>query len=124
MEAEAAESHVDDYENGHGDIPWYHKEEWLAGEVAWFEYHCWENADSADAEAWYRSHQKVEVLGRGDDEAELMEGTTFRERTEELGVLKVYRVRFADGLEWDVFEDELSTSTEAWWRPDPPTARV
>jgi amidophosphoribosyltransferase len=29
-------------------------------------------------------------------------------------------VRFPDGLEWTVFEDELSTTRESWYRPDPP----
>jgi hypothetical protein len=31
-----------------------------------------------------------------------------------------YRVEFPDGLEWDVFEDELLTGPEHFTRPDPP----
>ena len=37
-------------------------EVWPVGAFAWFEYHCWESPESADAPAWYRSHQRVEVL--------------------------------------------------------------
>ena len=33
------------------------------GKEFWFEYHCYEAPDSCDAELWYRSHQKVKVIG-------------------------------------------------------------
>lgn len=85
------------------------------GKEFWFEYHCFESCSSADAEVWYHSHQKVKVLfvstwGNGD---------TPQERGEN-GEPRVYRVKFEDGLEWDVFEDELMDSPEEFYRPDPP----
>jgi hypothetical protein len=33
------------------------------GKTFWFEYHCYESPESCDAEIWYRSHQKVKVIG-------------------------------------------------------------
>ena len=93
-----------------------HKETWVEGESAHFEYHCYESPESADAPAWYRSHQLVTVLRRGDDENY---PAPFIERMQD-GCPNIYRVRFADGLEWDVFEDELLTSPEFFTRPDPP----
>ena len=45
--------------------------------------------------------------------------TTFGERMDE-GMVLVYRVRFDDGLEWDVFEDELLTDPSQFERDDPP----
>lgn len=92
------------------------KQDWLPGEVAWFEYHCYEGHDSADAQAWYRSHQQVTVLRVSEPGPE---GTTAEER-DEAGWSRCYRVRFADGLEWDVFEDELLTGSEHFYCADPP----
>lgn len=71
----------------------------------WFEYHCHEGHDSGDAEAWYRSHQRVEIVRPlSDDETDA----------------PMFRVRFADGHEHDVFEDELVGSPANFYRPDPP----
>ena len=84
--------------------------------VLWFEYHCWESPQSGDAEAWYHSHQQVTVLGLSTCEKPL---PTFAERAA-AGMQLVYRVRFQDGLEWDVFEDELLRSPSDFQRPDPP----
>lgn len=89
------------------------------GDTAWFEYHCYEGHDSADAEIWYRSHQRVTILSLVDPEGFLEAMPTFVERANE-GCPILYRVQFADGLEWDVFEDEVSDGTEHWCRPDPP----
>lgn len=89
------------------------------GSVLWFEYHCWEHPDSADAPAWYRSHQLVTVLSLEVNESA---GMTATERSE-AAMPFTYTARFADGLQWCVFEDELSTSQDSWDRPDPPTAR-
>lgn len=97
----------------------FNKERWEPGERAWFEYHCLESPESSDAEAWYRSHQEVEVLSGPGGELEASEGMTFEERGQE-GVPHVYRVRFPDGLEWDAWEDELHTDKAGWYRPDPP----
>jgi hypothetical protein len=89
---------------------------WPDGERAHFEYHCWENPASSDAEAWYRSHQIVTVLGEARSDAS---GDTLLERAEN-GQPKAYRVRFDDGLEWTAFEDELLTDPSGFERPDPP----
>lgn len=94
--------------------------------VLWFEYHCNESHDSPDAPVWYRSHQQVTVLALNaydDTPALLDELPTLVERGE-AGEVLTYRVRFADGLEWDVFEDELDTTKENWCRPDPPVVSV
>lgn len=93
------------------------KEAWQAGDVAFFEYHCNESHDSAHAAWWYRSHQTVTVLGESDHDGE--DGSTWMERAED-GTPKCYEVRWADGFEGAVFEDELLTSTAGWERPCPP----
>lgn len=82
----------------------------VVGKEFWFEYHCWESPSSCDAELWYRSHQKVKVLSRGmDDHDEYPDET------------KVFRVRFKDGFEYDVYADELMNSPKEFYRPDPPS---
>ena len=75
----------------------------LARGRRYFEYHCYEGEDSADAIVWHHTHQKVEVLNK-----KTLDHTEF----------KVYRVRFPDGLEYDVFDDELMKSPEDYYRPD------
>jgi len=79
------------------------------GKELWFEYHCFESPESSDAEAWYRSHQKVKVLERGEDDHD-----EFPDEP------KVYKVQFEDGLIYDVFDDELLESPDKFNRPDPP----
>ncbi len=75
----------------------------LARERRYFEYHCYEGEDSSDAEAWHHTHQQVEVLHKlKDNDPELT----------------LYRVRFADGLEYDAFDDELVKSPADYYRPD------
>jgi hypothetical protein len=93
------------------------REAWDQGDQAQFEYHCYEGHDSADAQLWYRSHQVVTVLF--EDESDAWEGSTYDERAE-AALPKVYRVRFADGFEGTAWEDELLTSVEHFYRPDPP----
>lgn len=78
---------------------------WRPGETAYFEYHCCQSHDSADAEIWYRSQQPVQVLSIVDPGG----GRTMMKRIE-YNIPRMYRVRFADGLEWTVFEDELLTA--------------
>lgn len=92
------------------------RESWKAGEEAWFEYHCLESDESVDAPVWHRSHQRVTVLDMNEGDGEDMT----REERDENGFPFTYKVRFEDGLEWDVFEDELSDSKDGWFRPDPP----
>lgn len=86
------------------------------GSVLWFEYHCWEHPDSADAPAWHRSHQLVTVLALEVNEPAGMTAAERREATMPF----TYTVRFADGLEWCAFEDEVGTNRDSWDRPDPP----
>lgn len=87
-----------------------------SGTQLWFEYHCNESDDSAHAEWWYRSHQKVIVLKC----VNLEHGDlSFQERCEAACQL-VYTVRFQDGFEGDVFEDELLDSPKEYERPAPP----
>src|SRR5690242_20469538 len=92
------------------------RESWQPGESASYEYHCLESGGSQDAALWYRSHQRVTVLGRGADEDH---PGTFTERTAD-GCPRVYRVRFGDGYESDAFEDELLDGPAWFTRPDPP----
>ncbi len=92
-----------------------HKGTWKKGERAWFEYHCYEGEDSADAPAWHHTHQRVTIISEGEAD-ETAEGLTFRQRAAQ-GVPKTYRVRFDDGLEWDAFEDELTTTPKDFYRP-------
>lgn len=93
----------------------------IPGTFLWFEYHCNESYDSPDAEIWYRSHQQVLVLGFANCDPPSF--TTVNERAY-AGMLLLYRVRFNDGLEWDVFEDELLNSPEEFVRPNPPKPRT
>lgn len=94
----------------------YMREDWLPGSRASFEYHCNESHDSAHAQWWYRSHQRVTVLGVA--ECDGLWGT-MAERAE-AGTPKCYVVRWADGFEATVFEDELLVDRRGFCRPDPP----
>ena len=94
-------------------------EQWIPGEQAWFEYHCFESDASCDAELWHHSHQQVTVVRQlGPDEVDEGEGT-IDERLE-LGMPRMYEIRFEDGFSGHVTEDELSDSKADWERPDPP----
>ena len=88
-----------------------------SGLTRFFEYHCYEGHDSNDAELWYHSHQEVQV-GQCCN-PEYAEGTTWKERMEE-GIPLVYSVKFQDGFQGDVFEDELLLDENQYERPDPP----
>ena len=81
----------------------------------WYEYHCYEGHDSSDAELWYHSHQKVNVLSL----VEQGFGDTPEERGNN-GQPAVYNVRFSDGFTGDAFEDEILDSPSEFTRPDPP----
>ena len=97
------------------------KENWVQGSSAWFEYHCFEDPVSSDAQVWYRSHQKVKVLFRNcqDEVINGVDGCSATERFD-AGAPATYRVAFLDGLEWDVFEDELLVDESFFYRPAPP----
>lgn len=69
----------------------------------WFEYHCFESEESADKELWHRTHQQVEILHKLDN------------IDTEIG--KMYRVKFPDGFESDVFQDELMKDPKLFHRP-------
>ncbi len=87
----------------------------VVGSEMWFEYHCLESHESCDSEIWYRSHQKVLVLSITHNGG----GNTPKERAED-GDPRVYKVRFIDGFEYDVFEDELMDDPSGFYRPNPP----
>lgn len=91
-----------------------------SGMELWFEYHCNESPSSADAEAWYHSHQKVTVIECETPElASDRDADTFEKRSNNAEGL-MYKVRFRDGLVWTVFEDELLESPNEFEREDPP----
>ena len=69
-----------------------------------FEYHCYEGEDSADAKLWHHTHQPCAVLRQ----------LTNQEAEESI----MYSVRFSDGFERDVFDDELVDSVAEYYRPD------
>jgi hypothetical protein len=88
------------------------------GAIRWFEYHCDESPESAHRHLFLRSHRRVKVLRVGNLETH-HRGSSVAQRA--LGCCPlVYRVRFPDGLEDDVFEDELLTSRRQFCRPAPP----
>ncbi len=64
----------------------------IANKRYFFEYHCWESEQSSDAELWHHTHQEILVL---------------RKLSKQESDLPMYRVKFGDGLEYDVFADEL-----------------
>lgn len=70
---------------------------------AWFEYHCWESEESADAELWHHTHQQVEIL---------------RILTPDESDYEMYEVRFADGFTAHADWDELYNTKKKFWRPD------
>ena len=90
----------------------------MPGSRWWFEYHCNEAHDSGDTPAWYRSHEIVTVIAPMNYD-EGYDGTDFDERGRD-GMPLVYRARWSDGFEWDVWEDELCKSPKGFCRPDPP----
>lgn len=89
------------------------------GQPYWFEYHCWESPQSSDAQLWYRSHQQVvpvKLIEKGHGKDEIERG--------KLGHPAMYNIRFSDGKEFGVFEDELMESKSEFIRPDPPKSRA
>lgn len=71
--------------------------------MKWFEYHCYEGEDSADAKLWHHTHQEVEVVQK------LSENETDS---------CMYQVRFPDGFESPIYDDELLESPAQFERPD------
>ena len=99
----------------------YYRERWEPGEQAFFEYHCWESLDSQDADLWLRSHQQVTVLGEiGQHDGDWTK--TYQERFQDC-LYVLYKVRFDDGHVGTVYEEELFTTPDAYYRPDPPKDR-
>ena len=77
----------------------------LARGRRWFEYHCYEGEDSADAELWHHTHQQVKILHKEPNIDEFETG-------------RIYQVRFQDGFESVVFNDELMGNLSEYYRPD------
>lgn len=90
----------------------------LTGKKMWFEYHCWEDPKSTDADLWYHSHQQVDVLKM----VEAGCSDNIDERYE-AACLRYYKVRFKDGFTSSAGEDELYDDKSEWCRPDPPKKR-
>lgn len=84
------------------------------GKEFWFEYHCYESPDSCDAELWYRSHQKVKVIGVSE-----WSHNDLQDRIED-ATPRVYKIKFEDGYEGDAWEDEIVDSPDGFYRPEPP----
>jgi len=99
----------------------YERDDWMPGTPAWFEYHCWESDESQDADLWHRSQQRVTVVGHTEDhECVRTEAPTLAERGEECAMPCMYAIRFEDGHEAGVFEDELLTDPAGYTRQAPP----
>jgi len=79
-----------------------------------FEYHCYEGEDSGDAELWHHTHQQVTILAKLPDSEAIGSGQP----------IKMYHIRFADGFEYDCFEDELVRSPADFERPDYISAKI
>lgn len=85
------------------------------GRYYWFEYHCYEGRDSSDAELWYRSHSRIMVLSIVEEGC----GIDEKERGKN-GQPAVFKIKFEDGFIYDAFEDEIVSSKNQFFRPDPP----
>lgn len=85
------------------------------GKKYWFEYHCWESEESADAELWHHSHQQCLVTGIDVEYKDM----TIDERYE-AAMLNHYKIQFADGFASSAGEDELMASRSEFTRPNPP----
>jgi hypothetical protein len=88
-------------------------------DIVWFEYHCYEGHDSADAQLWYHSHQQVKILKICFNGT----GATPEERAEN-GHPAGYTIQFNNGFKADVFEDELMKDKKDFFRPNPPSPKL
>jgi len=105
----------------------YTLDEWQPGTLAWFEYHCWESDDSSDALMWRHSHQQATVVSHDPADHDCLRPYANEDAAYgtidgriDAGQPCIYRLRFADGFEWDAFEDELLTDPTGFSRPNPP----
>lgn len=87
---------------------------WPIGATAHFEYHCNRCHASLDAELWYHDRQTVTVVSideGSDGYHAFREGDSVQDRFDG-GFPVAYFVRFADGHEALVLEDELLSAPE------------
>ena len=63
---------------------------------AFFTYKCLESEESCDVKLWHHSKQCVEIIRK-----------LSKNEVDESEVGFMYKVKFDDGLKYDVFEDEL-----------------
>ena len=70
----------------------------IIGKKYLFEYHCWESEESSDAELWHHTGQTCIVLSE-------LEPAEIIGDTDE--VIRMFKIRFDDGFEYDVFDDEI-----------------
>lgn len=87
----------------------------------YFEYHCWEDAKSGDAQLWYHSHQKVIILGCNNSEHYDMCKTAIGRLN--AGIPLAYQIRFVCGCEFEAMEDELFDRESGYGCPDPPKGK-
>ena len=93
------------------------------GDKVWFEYHCWEDDKSQDAELWHHSHQRVTIIRVAPNDAYTpsMKDPIAKEADRyEAAILIGYYVRFKDGFVAEAMEDELLDSRSDFERADPP----
>lgn len=103
------------------DVETFTRDRWEPGDRPWFEYHCFESDDSADAHLWRHSQQRVTVVRHDPTDHDcIADGTTLDYRLDEAAMPCLYVIRFEDGLEAGVFEDELLTDPAGYSRPAPP----
>jgi hypothetical protein len=76
------------------------KPEFKRGQKARFMYKCFESPESCDAELWCHTNQLVIII------RELS-----NKEIDRRDIGRMYRVKFSDGFEYDVFEEELSNVT-------------
>jgi len=70
------------------------KPRFRSGDKALFHYECFKSDESCDAKLWHHTNQLVTVVKKLSD-------------IDEGDVGYMYKVKFKDGLQYDVFEHEL-----------------
>jgi hypothetical protein len=83
------------------------------GQTLWFEYRFFDSLKSYNPELWFRSHQQVKVVSI--EEPGL--GKTMADRIENRA-LRSYKVKFDDGYEHQVSEEELLYSKKDFYTRD------
>ena len=80
----------------------------IFGNDYFYEYHCLESHDSSDAELWYRSHNKIKIIGYSKNQGLMEDEPTTLD------------IQFEDGYIGSAWEDEILSSEDKYTRPDSP----